>query len=137
MTEQELVAIEALANAATPGPWVALDEDCVGIHARSGLAHPKDCPCHGYAIGCTEQNDVSVPIYAPLGEYQKRDHRVGDNAAYIAAMHPETAKALVAEVRRLRAENARLKAPPFNPEAARLSGMPEWEIQRRGLQEGR
>lgn len=25
MTEQELAALEALAKAATPGPWVALD----------------------------------------------------------------------------------------------------------------
>ena len=103
MTEQELAAIEALANAATPGAWhhrgdhtVIAESQWIGPDQVAACSHPNE-------------------------------------AAFIAASRLTVPK-LVAEVRRLRAENARLKAPPFNPEAAALGGMPDWEIQRRGLQ---
>ena len=89
MTEQELAAIEALAKAATPGPW--FDDAGYRIHGptededkRAGevLHHYKQM-CYG-DDGCQQSHD----------------------AAYIAAMHPPTTLALIAEIRRLQREMA-------------------------------
>lgn len=79
MTPAELATIEALANAATPGPWrvdrgdVVADEPCVGV---VGIAE---------VMGAREEAD----------------------ATFIAAAR-QAVPALVAEARRLRAELAEL-----------------------------
>jgi len=101
MTPAELDAIEARAKAATPGPWVPVDDFCADGYAYRSEPHPEDCPCRGYSIGETHQSDTRLPIYAPLGDYLKRDHRTFDNAEFIAHARHDI-PALIAEVRRLR-----------------------------------
>lgn len=74
MTQDELDRWEALANAATPGPWVLVDRDILGgyeVHA------PDDWTVFGY--NGPERTD----------------------AAFIAAAR-DAVPALIAEVRRLR-----------------------------------
>ena len=93
MTEQELAAIEALANAATPGPWESDGYDAVeatGPHGRvSVLEMPKD-----WCQGSEETGSYSIATGS------------GADLAYAAAMHPPTTLALIAEIRRLRREMA-------------------------------
>jgi hypothetical protein len=78
MTEQELAAIEALAKAATPGPWEA------------GDAYNYTAPISAAGV---------YGMGMELAECQR-----GVDAAYLAAVHPQQTLALVAEVRRLRVE---------------------------------
>jgi len=74
VTDAELDAIEASAKAATPGPWTVFDGDvCLGDLEKS------------------KGGDELIGTENP------------EDARYIAAMHPQTAFRLVAEVRRLRA----------------------------------
>lgn len=80
MTESELTALAALANQATPGPW--------GVDPCSnGGALVK----RGVDVGPNRHEQSSVQIVP------------SPDAAYIAAMHPQTTLGLIAEVRRLRA----------------------------------
>ena len=79
MTEQELVQLEALAKAATPGPWGESPCSNGGALLKRGEAH-----------GQNRHDQSSVQILP------------ASDAAYIAAMHPQTTLELVAEVRRLR-----------------------------------
>ena len=80
MTEVELSALEALANGATPGPWH--ESPC-----SNGGALLK----RGTDVGPERHEQSSVQIVP------------ASDAAYIAAMHPQTTLGLIAEVRRLRA----------------------------------
>jgi hypothetical protein len=84
MSDDELNAIEARANAATPGPWT------------QGEIAAGDLP---YAGGCfaVEVFGATADPYAVLAECQ---HEA--DAAFIAAARTDI-PALVAEVRRLRA----------------------------------
>lgn len=84
-TELELDEIETRANAATPGPW-SVDSSIP----------------YGHRVGTSDEADW----VARTGDHGEDGSEA--DAAYIAALHPETAKALVAEVRRLRAEAQRL-----------------------------
>lgn len=87
LTDQQLHDIEARANAATPGPWAA----------------DSSIP-YGHRVGSSDDADW----VAWTGEHGEDGSQA--DAAYIAAMHPEAAKALVAEVHRLRNELAEEKA---------------------------
>jgi hypothetical protein len=79
MTEAELTAIEARANAATTGPWEGTKNSCVvSKHDACGTVFETGCGC------CTEK-DLSA-----------------EDAAFIAAARADV-PALVAEVQRLRA----------------------------------
>lgn len=87
MTNEELEAIEALANAATPGPWRETEVGCVLTDANVSERY----------------NQVaSVMPICNKGGHCYQD----DTAAFIAASR-EAVPALVAEVRRLRAEAAK------------------------------
>ena len=80
MTEVELSALEALANAASPGPW--------DIRGKSLTLHGPATPPYQYGpfvVGFTD-NDATR----------------GEDLDYIAAMHPGTTLGLIAEVKRLR-----------------------------------
>ena len=80
MTESELAALEALANAASPGPW--------DIRGKSLTLHGPATPPYQYGpfvVGFTDNDST-------------RD----EDLDYIAAMHPKTTLGLIAEVRRLR-----------------------------------
>lgn len=82
MSADRIAEIAARVEAATPGPWVAHSSD------GCGLSHyAQDCPeglCSLYPVARALHNDVDVDIYAPEGDYRKRDHRVSDNADFIA-----------------------------------------------------
>ena len=84
MTESELKELESKARAATPGPWVA-NAGCV-------LSE------YGYIVAKAE----SIPGVGSLWERRR------SQAEYIAAANPEVVLALIAEIRVLRAEVARV-----------------------------
>ena len=89
MTQLELAEIEARANAATPGPWE------VGVLRRE-CDHPT-----------TNQFTEERSVFPPLGESgpvalaAEGEH---ENGAFIAHARTDV-PALIAEVKRLRAEN--------------------------------
>jgi len=103
LTDQQLADIEARANAATNGPWGAytfggdtlieiaadLEETGTGYRARREICRLEDEPM---------DNDPTHREWTAEEDWAQ----VQADAAYIAAMPPETARALVAEVRRLR-----------------------------------
>lgn len=87
MTEAELEAIEARANAATPGPWFDIDQ------------FEEDYP-------------VEIALTNDPGKYgheQKRSEFTDADRDFIAHARTDI-PTLVAEVRRLRAENTRQHA---------------------------
>lgn len=80
-TDQQLDHLTALADAATPGPWHLTDS--------SAIVAPLTA-------------DTIADVWEPTAESR--------NGEFIEAMSPEVAKALVAEVSRLRAELAAARA---------------------------
>lgn len=109
ITDQQLDAIEARATAATDGPWgvyqyggdslieiaADLEETGHGYRARRTIARFDEEPL---------DNDPAHREWTAAEDWEQ----VQTDAAYIAAMSPDVAAALVAEVRRLRAANAQL-----------------------------
>lgn len=91
MTEQQLAAIEARANAATAGPW----------RADVGFSTIPDGPPEGVAVWCQTPGSEGDAVVADLGDYTDGPA----NGAFIANAR-EDVPALVAEVRRLRADVA-------------------------------
>lgn len=85
MTPAELAQLKAMANAATPGPWGWED----GEMKSPSLTNCR-CENDDHRFGPIIETDSGV--YGPC---------VTDRA-YIAAMHPQTTLALIAEVGRLR-----------------------------------
>ncbi|MFF5404580.1 hypothetical protein ACFY8K_16935 [Streptomyces misionensis] len=114
MTDQQLDldAIEARANAATPGPW--------GVYQYGGdslieiAADLEETGC-GYSARRTVARFDEEPLDNDPGhrEWTAEEDwaQVQADAAYIAAMPPETAKAMAAEIRRLRARVTELERP--------------------------
>lgn len=88
MTEEELAALEALTEAATAGPWEWNDHD---LHAVSVANDDPWDPASGQKIIVTDS-----------GAYPPEK----DDAAFIAAARTAV-PALIAEVRRLRAVEAK------------------------------
>lgn len=80
MTDEQLADLERLARAATPGPWFC-DASNVGCWVSRGTSHRDR--------GESVTDEVSFP-----------------DGAFIAAADPLAVLAMVAEVRRLRAEVA-------------------------------
>ncbi|MFI0233118.1 hypothetical protein [Streptomyces sp. NPDC017086] len=103
----DLDAIEARANAATPGPWgtyqyggdslieiaADLEETGCGYRARRTIARFDEEPL---------DNDPGHREWTAEEDWAQ----VQADAAYVTTLHPETAKAMAAEIRRLRAELA-------------------------------
>jgi hypothetical protein len=101
----DLDQIEARAQAATPGPWgvyefgymieiaADLEETGHGYHARRVLARFDEEPL---------DNDPTHREWTAEEDWAQ----VQADAKFIAAMSPETAAAMAAEIRRLRAELA-------------------------------
>lgn len=83
MTSEELDALEALANAATPGPWDAGTAFC--------------CPDMGWVDG---PNRMVCPVLEPA----KRTHTLDANDAEFIARAREAVPALIAALREARAE---------------------------------
>jgi hypothetical protein len=112
-TEQQLTNLEALADAATPGPWgvyqyggdslieIAADlkNTGCGYRARREICRLEDEPL---------DNDPTHREWSAEEDWAQ----VQADAAYIAAMSPDVARALAAEVRRLRART--LTASEYN-----------------------
>ncbi|MFE2384471.1 hypothetical protein [Streptomyces misionensis] len=122
MTEIDLDAIDTAADAATPGPWdtyqygglieIAADLEDVGCgySARRTITRLEEEPM---------DNDPSHREWSAEEDWGQ----VQADAAYIAAMPPEVAKALVAEVRRLRDQVAAAHAQAFGQAADELEGI--------------
>ena len=92
MTEQQLVELERLANAATPPPWLVK----TGIHGTPWILY-LDNPYRG------------------LGDFTDYEGMPGpQNAAFVAAAR-EAVPTLIAEVRRLK-EKLRVGLPTLFPE---------------------
>lgn len=91
MTDEELAAIEARANAATPGPW--RDEGPDERRPR----YPHDA-----IVGPAEDCGIPAMIAKARGFYHSAEVETA-NSQFIAHAR-EDVPALVAEVRRLRAE---------------------------------
>ncbi len=89
MTTNDIDAIEARANAATPGPW-GYDPDNTGL-------------CFGPHIGLLNSNGVAVQIHHRSDEDAAQSYAT---AAFIADARQDV-PALCAEVRELRAANER------------------------------
>lgn len=93
MTDDEMVALLALAEKATPGPWET--------HAHMGednvftVGPEQFCTIADVRAG---SDDDDLPAQTP------------HNAAYIAAANPAAVASLVARVRAAEAENADLKS---------------------------
>lgn len=107
LTDQplDLDAIDTAAEAATPGPWGTYEYG--GDSLIEIAADLEDTGC-GYSARRTIARFDEEPLDNDPGhrEWTAEEDwaQVQADAAYIAAMPPEVAKALVAEVRRLRAE---------------------------------
>ncbi|MCG0061682.1 hypothetical protein L0F81_00010 [Streptomyces tricolor] len=126
----DLDAIQARADAATPGPW--------GVYQYGGdslieIAADLEDTGTGYSARRTIARFDEEPLDNDPGhrEWTAEEDwaQVQADAAYIAAMPPEVTKALVAEVRRLRAELAAVTTLCNEQEmAARLFEFPtpEW-----------
>ncbi|MGW2725632.1 hypothetical protein [Streptomyces sp. NPDC001492] len=109
LTDQQIADIEQHANAATDGPW--------GVYQYGGdslieiAADLEDTGC-GYRARRTVCRFDEEPLDNDPAhrEWTAEEDwaQVQADAAYIAAMSPDVAAALVAEVRRLRAANAQL-----------------------------
>ena len=92
MTEERFAEIRARAEAATPGPWVDRLRDFEGVDGYGLESHPT-----------VEANGKTVCIFY---EREIDDENDDADAAFIAAAR-EDVPALLAEVERLRAKNAR------------------------------
>lgn len=101
----DLDAIEARANTATPGPWGVYESGYV-IEIAADLEETG----HGYrarrVIGRLDEEPLDNDPAHREWTAEEDWAQVQADAAYIAAMPPEVAKSLLAEVRRLRASEA-------------------------------
>lgn len=87
MTDEELAALEALAMAATPGPWVSDNpnaEYIAALDANGAYEYVADA----------DPSDFSS-VHRPRAQ-------IVTNAAYIAAANPAAILGLIADVRMLR-----------------------------------
>jgi hypothetical protein len=112
LTEQQLDEIETRAAAATPGPW---------------RDHDTHLGQYGYTatVLSGEGNDTDLRAWLPTMSQTPWDEtrNVWADAAFIAAVNPAVALALVADVRRLRAELASSRATVLAEVATELEGI--------------
>lgn len=98
MDEEELARLERLAGAATPGPWKAEVAERSYPDQAQVIDAPTKCSIiDTYNSGCASDPCPDEVFFSP------------ENARFIAAARTAL-PALVAEVRRLQAENAKLEA---------------------------
>jgi hypothetical protein len=108
MTPEEMNDIEARCNAATPGPW----EPGQGWLLKDGRSAPVNWPSWG-AVGGTvaltglaaKQEHLGVTTHEAVHSPHVGANDSAADAAFIAAARTDV-PALIAEVRRLREENA-------------------------------
>ena len=83
MSDHDLDALEAVAKAATPGPWEAYADRCVRTEPYGPIIYDDSC---------------------------QENENADANMAYVATFDPPTTLALIAEVRSLRARVAEVEA---------------------------
>ncbi len=100
MNDIDLAEIERLANGAVPGPWQD-EESGGGVFSSNEHLPPKRAyGVYGYLPNFVcDLNDGEYHEYRDIEEQK-------NTAAYIAAMNPETTKALIARIRELEAQVA-------------------------------
>lgn len=120
MNDIDLDELERLANQAPYGPWQVVEakgfgsSDCDSCAIVLGYASEK-VRAWGYGPFLDDEEDEGKHIYnkrficslddGELEMYVDKDEMI-NTAAYIAAMHPVTAKALIARIRELEAQVA-------------------------------
>ena len=129
MTQQELDALKALADAATPGPWLP--------------SHNVDAPSDGNWEPDNPEREGRGEGPTLTGLYRDVKAWAEADAAFIAAAR-EAVPALLAEVQRLRVENERFHAAAMEKtkECARLlielahanETIANWEADPEGMQ---
>ncbi|WP_202610722.1 hypothetical protein [Herbidospora solisilvae] len=121
MTNEELAAIEELADAATPGPWHVRDLDdtyamcLVAVATTPGTGRGERRPGfdHHEIVACTL---IQEPRYADVA-----DGRWDENARFIAEARQHVPR-LIAEVRRLRGLLAEAGHGHAEPAASPVGG---------------
>ena len=103
MNDIDLAEIERLANGAVPGPWQD-EESGGGVFSSNEHLPPKRAyGVYGYLPNFVcDLNDGEYHEYRDIEEQK-------NTAAYIAAMNPETTKALIARIRELEDQNKKLR----------------------------
>lgn len=108
----DLDKLEALAKAATPGPWTL-------CHHLKSVEHDKGCTCgyRGLIYGpddvvpmaiCQPGHDAEPEGQEGLGPQRYERETEIANAGWIAAANPKTILALIADVRALRDRDIKL-----------------------------
>jgi hypothetical protein len=125
LTDQQIDEIETRQQAATPGPWgiyesgslidiaADIEETGCGYRARRGIARLEDEPL---------DNDPTHKAWTAEEDWAQ----VQADAEFIAHA-PEDVRALVAEVRRLRAQVAELEPDAALLAALYAGGVDNWE----------
>lgn len=103
MNDIDLDELERLANGAVPGPW-QVEESGGGVFSSNEHLPPKRAygVCGDIPNFVCDFNDGEYHEYRDIEEQK-------NTAAYIAAMNPETTKALIARIRELEDENKKLR----------------------------
>ena len=117
MTPTELASLEALAKAATPGPWKHVET----IAFHTGLTYTSVQPVD-------PDPDKMRPMLMASGEYHlcRMSHTAAQhaiaihraNAAFIAAANPAAILSLIEENKRMREALTRIRKIVYAPDAA-------------------
>lgn len=97
LTSQDLEALKALAERATPTEWYHGSRGIDGVFRHPDMVYSKDAT--GSAVAKTSFSLV-----------HRSEEDVYANAAFIAAFNPQTALALIAHITALEAEKAEARA---------------------------
>ena len=103
MNDIDLDKLELLATGAVPGPWQD-EESGGGVFSSNEHLPPK----RAYGVYGDLPNFVCDLNDGEYHEYRDIEEQK-NTAAYIAAMNPETTKALIARIRELEDENKKLR----------------------------
>jgi len=106
MTDDELTVIRARAEAATPGPWEA-----VKLYDVTDTTYIDGCDFsfNGDINVEVERAGLEYPEWVMIGPDSPEQKQIHADAEFIAAARTDI-PALLAEVERLRTENAELEA---------------------------
>lgn len=122
MTDIDLDKLEALADAATPGPW-DVGED--GPILYEGMLRPVWNIYGG-------KNFVDARLVGSV-EHFKEDDYPNANAAFIAAVNPATIKSLIASAREAAAEIERLAGYAVHDDTCTTNRFPGQDVCSCGL----
>lgn len=101
-----LDALEALARAATPGPWVIRKVDNYGLWQLGNQPHlPDDLPEEEFEDAWDAWSERDIPICEFGTETKPGEQTNRRNMAFVVATNPEIVLALIAQIRTLQADS--------------------------------